>query len=662
MSAARAPRSVSAAGFYHCSVKGVGRSAGRSIVAAAAYRSGERLADERTGETFDYRARGGVLDKFIIVREDASTWANDRAQLWNGAERTEPRANARMATELELALPCELTAAQRRELVTEFVRGIVERHGVAADVSIHAPGKEGDHRNNHAHVLLTHRELGAVGFGEIANTRTQTRKRKGKDGQHRLEVEKIAGIAATPGDVTAIRQAWEREVNRAYERAGLDIRVDHRSHEDRGIGEEPTKHLGPTAAAMDRRGAESDRGAVNHDIAQRNAAHRKLAALEAEAAAIKTQIIDLQAARENREGSKEGIPTYPTLSENEPAATTTRQILAGEPETAKTPAQATTDVGQRIAHAAGADQRNSALGLPAAAPATVSSPGRRSPMPEPANQNTPDPAAIAYFELCTAALRQHADAGKTATRQGLPGWPKAMELPQPMNAAERQGLEEWRMAAQEHLGFQPKIVFAPPREVSTAEVMQDRFATAARDTTKGLEAVEPTRPQGSVPLVPPAAPERGPEREPEAAERPPAREPPKLTVVFSRGPEIGPGAPETDFLPPGTILDRLLESLARTVEMVLDTVFGFFVAEPKLTAQQAHDLAQAAGNVETSHAQAVAGHAAEIEAARDEQIAAHDQDAQNRFIEQYSRYGVIQPVDRPQERGQERGPEIERDY
>jgi hypothetical protein len=87
------------AGFYHCSVKPVGRASGRSVVAAAAYRSGERLADERTGEVFDYRARGGVVDTFILTRDGVGAW--ERARLWNAAERIEPRANGRLATEIE---------------------------------------------------------------------------------------------------------------------------------------------------------------------------------------------------------------------------------------------------------------------------------------------------------------------------------------------------------------------------------------------------------------------------------------------------------------------------------------------------------------------------------------------------------------------------------
>ncbi|MGE4046481.1 MAG: MobQ family relaxase [Acetobacteraceae bacterium] len=261
---------MTAAGFYHCSVKSVGRAKGRSVVAAAAYRSGTRLEDERTGEVFDYRARGGVVDTFIIAPENAPAWARDRAQLWSRAELAEGRANGRLATELELALPHELDAAQRKQLLHDFLAPITDRHGTAADVAIHKPGEGKDHRNIHAHVLLTHRMLDERGF--IA-------KEKGQRKDAGLSVFAMGGEA-----VTAIRKEWEQHVNRAYERAGLDIRVDARSHKDRGIEQEPTKHLGPAANAMEQREpGSSDRGAINREIEDFNAALRELAALEIEA-------------------------------------------------------------------------------------------------------------------------------------------------------------------------------------------------------------------------------------------------------------------------------------------------------------------------------------------------------------------------------------------
>jgi MobA/MobL family len=337
---------VSAAGFYHCSVKGVGRHDGRSIVAAAAYRAGQRLKDERTGEIFAFERRGGVLDSFIFLPGKAPAWARRRARLWNEAERAEPRANGRLATELELALPHELTPAQRKQLLKDFLAPIIVHYRVTADVALHAPGKESDHRGFHAHVLLTHRELGADGFGEIADTRIIMRKRKGQPVE-----EKIAGIAATPADVRAIRKAWEQAVNCAYEQAGLDIRVDHRSHEDRGIGQEPTRHLGPIATGMERRGVPTERGGLNRAIQQRNHARQEARSLEAEVAAIKARIRQAEA---HHEFAPVNVPATETPSPTLTAVTMTAQ-LAPEPESPLAPHAAGVILRQQHQQPAGRD-------------------------------------------------------------------------------------------------------------------------------------------------------------------------------------------------------------------------------------------------------------------------------------------------------------------
>jgi hypothetical protein len=283
------------AGHYHCSVNPVGRGSGAGVVAKAAYRAGEQLYDERGGRwTADYGRRArSVVEKFILTREDAAIWRRDRQRLWNAAEAAEARSNGRIATELELGLPHELDPVRRRRLLLDFLAPIIARHGVAADVAIHTAH---DDRNIHAHILITHRQLGADGFGAIANTRTMIRKRKGREVR-----EKIAGLAATPADIEAIRKSWAAAVNRAYAEAGLDVRVDHRSHDRRGIGEVPTIHLGPKAAGMERRQpGSSDRGDINRAIAEHNERRRKLRQLRAEARRLtqRQARIDSAASRE----------------------------------------------------------------------------------------------------------------------------------------------------------------------------------------------------------------------------------------------------------------------------------------------------------------------------------------------------------------------------
>ena len=216
--------------LYHLSVKTVSRASGRSAVAAAAYRSGALLTNERDGMTHDYTARGGVEETFIVA-PDAADWAQDRAVLWNAAEAAENRKNSVVAREWEVALPDELSVEARRELAAGFAGELVDRYGVVADVAIHGPHAMGDARNHHAHILTTTREAGSDGLG--AKTRS-------------LDV-------STSGEIEAMRERWAERVNDALELAQVDERVDHRSYARQGVEIEPTGHVGVHATGMERR-------------------------------------------------------------------------------------------------------------------------------------------------------------------------------------------------------------------------------------------------------------------------------------------------------------------------------------------------------------------------------------------------------------------------
>jgi hypothetical protein len=143
----------------------VSRGAGESAVAAAAYRSGEKLYDMRTGEVQDYTRRYGVVAIGIAMPIGGGPdWT--REELWNAAEAAERRKDSRIARKVEIALPAEMTAEQREALVVEWSRDIANRYGVAVDWAIHLPDKEGDERNHHAHLLVRTREIGPAGFGQ----------------------------------------------------------------------------------------------------------------------------------------------------------------------------------------------------------------------------------------------------------------------------------------------------------------------------------------------------------------------------------------------------------------------------------------------------------------------------------------------------------------
>jgi len=244
---------------YHLSVKTVSRATGRSGPGAAAYRTASLIQCERDGTTHDYTRRSGVEASFIVAPPGAA-WAQDRAALWNAVEAAEKRKDAKVAREYELALPHELDAGDRRTLAEGFAREVVARFGVAADVAIHAPHRHGDERNWHAHVLTTTRVAGAEGLG--AKTRE-------------LDVVQTSGPA-----VEALRELWAVQVNHALERIQSEARVDHRSYARQGEDQVATQHMGPAAAAMERKAARRGREQVS-EAAEPEAGHTASAAASA---------------------------------------------------------------------------------------------------------------------------------------------------------------------------------------------------------------------------------------------------------------------------------------------------------------------------------------------------------------------------------------------
>ncbi len=154
-----------AVAIYSLHVKTVSRSAGRSVVAAAAYRAAENIGDDRLGVVWDFTRKCGVLHSEIMAPAGAPEWARDRAELWNAAERAEDkstrRSSATTGRDIILALPHELSDEQRIDAVREFAAALVERYGVAVDFAIHAPDRHSDERNYHAHLLMTTRRIGA---------------------------------------------------------------------------------------------------------------------------------------------------------------------------------------------------------------------------------------------------------------------------------------------------------------------------------------------------------------------------------------------------------------------------------------------------------------------------------------------------------------------
>jgi hypothetical protein len=238
--------------IFHMDIKPVSRSGGRTATAAAAYRAGERIRDERTGAVYNHSKRDDVLHKEIFLpsrldRADAGMeWARDRSTLWNTAEKADQRSNSRVAREYQVALPVELSAEQRVALARTFSREIADRYNVAVDLAVHAPRPEGDQRNFHAHLLATTREVTPEGMGPQTGV--------DMTGQARSEL----GLPPSRQEFRTLRARWAELSNQALREANVEARIDHRSLAAQGIDREPVPRLPWAAVVAERKGEHSE--------------------------------------------------------------------------------------------------------------------------------------------------------------------------------------------------------------------------------------------------------------------------------------------------------------------------------------------------------------------------------------------------------------------
>jgi Ti-type conjugative transfer relaxase TraA len=241
-------------------MKPISRSSGRSAVAAAAYRSASCLMNERDGIVHDFTRKDGVEHCEIVLPEGSDAqWAYDRSRLWNAAEACEKRKDARVAREFEVALPHELDGTQRVALVKSFAQDLADRYGTAVDFALHMPQGHSDIRNHHAHIMMTTRSVKADGFGDKTNLERENAWLM----SHSLPTSQM--------QLRTIREAWEHHANQHLAMAGVDVRIDHRSHADRGWEIEPTEHMGVHATGVQRRGGQVSRLRLDENSASRNA-------------------------------------------------------------------------------------------------------------------------------------------------------------------------------------------------------------------------------------------------------------------------------------------------------------------------------------------------------------------------------------------------------
>ena len=337
--------------IYHLEAKVVSRGNGRSAVAASAYLSCSKMLNDYDGVQHDFTRKKGLVWQDVFLPEFAPPEWKDRSVLWNAVEKNEKTKDSRLAREIVPALPIELTPAQWQELLTEFIQNNFVADGMCADVAVHDPYPPG--HNPHAHIMVTVRPLDEKGNWQYKTEKEYLCVRNGEErgftaaefkaaqadgwekqypykaGRKKVylppsEAEKhgyervskypkstkygrqnpISERWNSEEQLVQWRKAWADAANRYLERYGHEERIDHRSHAERGLVEQPTIHEGVFARSLERQGVISDRCEINRQIKADNALLRELkAAVRKLAQAVKNTIPALAEAMERLRGN-----------------------------------------------------------------------------------------------------------------------------------------------------------------------------------------------------------------------------------------------------------------------------------------------------------------------------------------------------------------------
>lgn len=307
----------------------ISRSDGHSATAAAAYRAGELLKDERTGEKHDYRKRKGI--ESVTLHMPPGAPAMQRSDLWNKAEGAENRKNSTVARECEVSLPFELDLKTKTKLANEFAQWLADRHGCAVDAAVHTPTEKNDERNTHAHLLMTTRRV----------------KNDGSMGEkcRELDVLKTGSI-----EVSAWREHWANICNRELDLAGFSERIDHRSFKDQGIEKIPTVHVGHGSGAAQRAALNEEITAINNELAAALKERAALAAEEAIEAATTAASADVAQALDREEKTAQ-TPVKETANTDIAAAPLTPNEITALRQELAAPTPTRAELTQELAEA-----------------------------------------------------------------------------------------------------------------------------------------------------------------------------------------------------------------------------------------------------------------------------------------------------------------------
>ena len=301
-------REVIPIAIYHWNIGIVSRGKGKSAVAAAAYRSGEKLTNEWDGMTHDYTRKGGVVHTEIMLPPHAPPSFSDRSTLWNSVELYEKAGNAQLAREIDAALPIELSREEQIRLVREYCSSQFVSRGMCVDYAIH----DTDSGNPHCHIMLTMRPLDERGTWAAKSKKEYDLDENGERirlPSGRYKTHKVDLTGWNDKDNTLLwRKAWADFTNDFLERNGSPERIDHRSNAERGIDEIPTVHMGVAACQMEKKGIATEKGELNRNIQKAN---RLIREIRAQIGKLKEWIADLFKARET---APEQPPQSPNLA------------------------------------------------------------------------------------------------------------------------------------------------------------------------------------------------------------------------------------------------------------------------------------------------------------------------------------------------------------
>jgi len=267
--------------LYHFSLNHIKRSKGHTAIAAAAYRSGEKLYDRYYGEVQDYSRKGGVVMAEILLPDYVPERLADRETLWYEVENQENRRDAQLAYSFDFALQNELTMDENIELAKRFITENFISRGMICDMAIHDPDKgEGGIPNPHVHVLCPIRPVNKDGewgdkrlhipiFDEEGNPVIDEKGKQKYDDPFTTDWGK-------PETLEEWRENWEKIVNEKFAEKGLTCRIDHRSNEKRGLDEIPQVHEGSAVRRMEQRGIVTYKGAWNRWVKRTNDNIRRL--------------------------------------------------------------------------------------------------------------------------------------------------------------------------------------------------------------------------------------------------------------------------------------------------------------------------------------------------------------------------------------------------